>query len=79
MTKRKPEPDESARIVVTPQMIEAGVKTFERWKGATTYDLAAAVYRAMSLAAPPRVDGECELNPTMLHALRLLGHSPSKK
>jgi hypothetical protein len=74
MTKRKPDLPKTPCIVVTPEMIEAGVRTLEHWGRATKSDQAAAVYRAMSMAAPPRRDGYGGADPTMLAALQLLGH-----
>jgi hypothetical protein len=79
MTKRRPARAKHPQIVVTPEMLEAGAKTLEQWENATTYDKAAAVYRAMSLAAPRRTDGYGNVAPTMLDALHLLGHRLPKK
>ena len=79
MTKRKPAQAKHPQIVVTPEMLEAGAKTLEHWRKATKYDKAAAVYRAMSMAAPPNRDGCGVADPTMLAALQLLGHRPPKE
>ncbi len=79
MTKRKPDRAKAPRIVVTPEMIEAGVRTLDHWGKATKSDLAAAIYRAMSMAAPPNRDGYAGADPTMLDALQLLGHRLPKK
>ncbi len=79
MTKRKPDRAKTPRIVVTPEMIEAGVRTLDHWGKATKSDLAAAIYRAMSTAAPPNRDGYADADPTMLDALQLLGHRLPKK
>ena len=79
MTKRKPDRAKTPRIVVTPEMIEAGVRTLDHWGKATKSDLAAAIYRAMSTAAPPNRDGYADADPTMLDALQLLGHPLPKK
>lgn len=75
--KRKPTTD-PRNIIVTPEMIEAGARTLEQWGNASRYDVAAAVYRAMSMAAPPDRDGFNAVDPTMLDALRLLGLMPRK-
>jgi hypothetical protein len=79
MTKRKPDRTKTPRIVVTPEMIEVGVRTLEHWGKATKSDQAAAVYRAMSMAAPPNRDGCGVADPTMLAALQLLGHRPPRE
>jgi hypothetical protein len=79
MTKRKPARATAPRIVVTPEMIEAGVRTLEHWAKATKSDQAAAVYRAMSAAAPPSREVTPGADPTMLDALQLLGHRLPKK
>jgi hypothetical protein len=53
-------------------MIDAGAKALKQWKNATAYDLAAAVYRAMSMAAPSKRGDYQRATPKMLDVLSLL-------
>jgi hypothetical protein len=71
MTSKASEPCE---IVVTAQMIRAGLQVVKSWPSLTDGEALATAYRAMAAAAPPKGSPTTTLTPTMLQALRLLGH-----
>lgn len=72
MTSKASEPSE---IVVTPQMIRAGLAVVRSWPSLADGEALATAYRAMAAAAPPdSLVGTGAPTPTMLQALRLLGH-----
>jgi hypothetical protein len=49
---QKPDPTDGLDVVLTAEMIDAGVKALGQWTDAPVYLIAAAVYRAMAMAAP---------------------------
>lgn len=64
-----------SEIVVTPQMIRAGLDVVKSWPSLADGEALATAYRAMAAAAPPdSLAGTGSPTPTMLQALRLLGH-----
>lgn len=69
MTSKASEPSE---IVVTAQMIRAGLEVVKSWPSLADGEALAMAYRAMAAAAPPESFGMP--TPTMLQALRMLGH-----
>jgi hypothetical protein len=71
MTSRTSEPSE---IVVTPQMIRAGLEVVKSWPSLAQGEALATAYRAMAAAAPPDGSPTAAITPTMLQALRMLGH-----
>lgn len=71
MTSKTSEPSE---IVVTPQMIRAGLNVVKSWPSLADGEALATAYRAMAAAAPPDSLSTSAPTPTMLQALRLLGH-----
>ncbi|WP_428677283.1 hypothetical protein [Reyranella sp.] len=71
MTVKASEPSE---IVVTAQMIRAGLDVVKSWPALTDGEALAMAYRAMAAAAPPESLGLSMPTPTMLQALRMLGH-----
>ena len=62
------------QIPVTSRMIEAGLCALEDWKDLPPGELLAAVYRAMAAHAPIGNKDGAVPSPTVLDALRLLGH-----
>lgn len=71
MTSKHSEP---SRVVVTPQMIRAGLDVVKSWPSLADGEALATAYRAMAAVAPPDGSPQSALTPTMLQALRLLGH-----
>jgi len=71
MTSKAIAPSE---IVVTAQMIRAGLDVVKSWPSLTDGEALATACRAMAAAAPPDSLSMRTLTPTMLQALRLLGH-----
>ncbi len=71
MTSKASEPN---GIVVTPQMIRAGLDVVKSCRRSPMARRLAAAYRAMAAAAPPDGSPMAAVTPTMLQALRLLGH-----
>jgi hypothetical protein len=71
MTSKASEPN---GIVVTPQMIRAGLDVVKSWPSLADGEALAAAYRAMAAAAPPDGSPMAAVTPTMLQALRMLGH-----
>lgn len=71
MTCKGSEPSE---IVVTARMIRAGLEVVKSWPSLTDGEALATAYRAMAAAAPPDGSPTATVTPTMLQALRLLGH-----
>lgn len=71
MTPKASEPSE---IVVTPEMIRAGLAVVKSWPSLTDGVALAMAYRAMAAAAPPDGSSTATVTATMLQALRLLGH-----
>ena len=70
MTSKSNEPSE---IVVTPQMIRAGLAVLKSWPSLADGEALATAYRAMAAAAPSD-SPMAAVTPTMLQALRMLGH-----
>ncbi len=71
MTSKAIAPNE---IVVTARMIRAGLDVVKSWPSLADGEALATAYRAMAAAAPPDGLSMGALTPTMLQALRLLGH-----
>jgi hypothetical protein len=71
MTSKANEPCE---IVVTPRMIRAGLDVVKSWPSLADGEALATAYRAMAAAAPSDSLALNMPTPTMLQALRLLGH-----
>jgi|GEM_PF-707540 len=71
MTSKASEPSE---IVVTAEMIRAGLAVVKSWPSLTDGVALAMAYRAMAAAAPPDALSPGMPTPTMLQALRMLGH-----
>ena len=71
MTSKASEPK---GIVVTPQMIRAGLDVVKSWPSLADGEALAAAYRAMVAVAPPDGLSKAVVPPTMLQALRMLGH-----
>ena len=71
MTKRRSGEDLAA---VTPEMIKAGLQTFEQWKHLPPGELLATVYRAMAAVAPPGGKETGQPSATVLEVLKRLGH-----
>lgn len=71
MTSKASEPN---GIVVTPQMIRAGLDVVKSWPSLADGEALATAYRAMAAAAPLDGSPMAAVTPTMLQALRLLGH-----
>ena len=71
MTSKANEPCE---IVVTARMIRAGLDVVKSWPSLADGEALATAYRAMAAAAPPENLAVSMPTPTMLQALRLLGH-----
>ncbi len=71
MTSKSNEPCE---IVVTPRMIRAGLDVVKSWPSLADGEALATAYRAMAAAAPPASLALSMPTPTMLQALRMLGH-----
>ena len=65
---------EPCDIVVTPRMIRAGLDVVKSWPSLADGEALATAYRAMAAAAPPDGSPMAAVTPTMLQALRLLGH-----
>lgn len=65
---------EPCDIVVTPQMIRAGLDVVKSWPSLADGEALATAYRAMAAAAPPDGSPMAAVTPTMLQALRMLGH-----
>ena len=70
MTCKASEPSE---IVVTGRMIRAGLDVVKSWPSLTDGEALAMAYRAMAAAAPEGLSLGMP-TPTMLQALRMLGH-----
>ncbi len=64
----------ASEIVVTARMIRAGLDVVKSWPSLADGEALATAYRAMAAAAPPDSLSMGALTPTMLQALRLLGH-----
>lgn len=71
MTSKASEPSE---VVVTAQMIRAGLAVVKSWPSPADGVALAMAYRAMAAAAPPESLALGMPTPTMLQALRMLGH-----
>jgi len=71
MTSKASEPSE---IVVTARMIRAGLEVVKSRPSLTDGEALATAYRAMAAAAPPDGSSIATFTPTMLQALRMLGH-----
>jgi hypothetical protein len=71
MTSKASEPSE---IIVTPQMIRAGLAVVKSWPSLADGEALATAYRAMAAAAPGDSPTMGAPTPTMLQALRMLGH-----
>ena len=71
MTGKASEPSE---IVVTAQMLRAGLEVVKSWPALTDGEALAMAYRAMAAVAPPDSLALSMPTPTMLQALRMLGH-----
>jgi hypothetical protein len=69
-----PKASEPSEIVVTAQMIRAGLDVVKSWPSLTDGEALAMAYRAMAAAAPPESLALSVPTPTMLQALRMLGH-----
>jgi hypothetical protein len=69
-----PKASEPSEIVVTAQMIRAGLDVVKSWPSLTDGETLAMAYRAMAAAAPPESLALSVPTPTMLQALRMLGH-----
>ena len=65
------------QIAVTSRMIEAGLRALEDWKDLPPGELLATVYRAMAARAPLENKDGAAPSPTVLDALKLLGHRRS--
>ncbi|TAJ92905.1 MAG: hypothetical protein EPO10_23670 [Reyranella sp.] len=71
MTSKTSEP---SGIVVTAGMIRAGLEVVKSWPSLADGEVLAMAYRAMAAAAPPESLALSMPTPTMLQALRMLGH-----